>query len=578
MFMAVSQGKLSWARAADQLSNRAILKILYRSALVVAIGPGFLLLGTASQAQEQRPQIITGERKTPRKKDAGPRAVAVLQVAANGQMSLVPIAILINNKFWDASAYKANPVPMALDTGTVYEAERTGSSQGLFTVGSALHSNAVNAPMPWIGTGAWEAAGTEKANEPAKAEGVPKGIDSSDDRPRLTRNPQPTAAAPASSSPQTASPQSPPQSSSPQSGSSPASQSQSSPSKSSAPSSSSSDEPPRLKRPAEDSNSGASGQGSQAGAPQSGASQGGASAPSGDSKPAQGQTGQGQTGQSQSGQNQSGAGKSGDAASSAEKSAPVKPAESDSGAAEANRPRLRRGKPTQSFADEDFPGYSKPGASLAKANSGKAAKAAADAGPVQLIPAISDAGGPIPHTFTFDWLKDEEGERRQQITDLAKQKLQAYLAAQAKQTIAPKPAAAQARHAQAVKAPEPELSNARMTTYDLWTNNQPVIVFSAEAQMPPGTAEAGHSDVEYSIMLVARTDIYNNLRPLYLGITDKFHLDMTPRLELVDAVDADGDGRGELLFKETSDSGTGWVIYRATADKLWKMYDSLNPE
>ena len=47
-------------------------------------------------------------------------------------------------------------------------------------------------------------------------------------------------------------------------------------------------------------------------------------------------------------------------------------------------------------------------------------------------------------------------------------------------------------------------------------------------------------------------------------------------MELIDAVDADGDGRGELLFRETSDAGTGWVIYRATADKLWKMFDSLN--
>jgi hypothetical protein len=272
-------------------------------------------------------------------------------------------------------------------------------------------------------------------------------------------------------------------------------------------------------------------------------------------------------------------GKSGDSGSSADKSAQARPPESDSGAAEGNRPRLRRGKPTQSFADEDFPGYSKPGASLAKTTSVKAAKGAVDAGPVQLIPAISDAGGPIPHTFTFDWLKDEEGERRQQITDLAKQKLQAYLAAQAKQTIAPKPAAAQARHAQAVKAPEPILSNVRMTTYDLWTNNQPIIVFSAEAQMPPPeTPGTGYADVQYSIMLVARTDIYNNLRPLYSGVTDKFHLDLTPRLDLVDAVDADGDGRGELLFKQTSDAGTGWVIYRATADKLWKMYDSQNPE
>ena len=84
--------------------------------------------------------------------------------------------------------------------------------------------------------------------------------------------------------------------------------------------------------------------------------------------------------------------------------------------------------------------------------------------------------------------------------------------------------------------------------------------------------------MQYSVLIVAYPDIYNNMHTLYVGVTDKFHLDITPRLELVDAVDADCDGRGELLFRETSDIGTGWVIYRASPDKLWKLFDSLNPE
>ena len=103
------------------------------------------------------------------------------------------------------------------------------------------------------------------------------------------------------------------------------------------------------------------------------------------------------------------------------------------------------------------------------------------------------------------------------------------------------------------------------------------MILSAEAHFPaaPGATAAPDS---YSVALVARTDIYGNLRKLYSGVTDKFHLDVTPRLELIDAVDADGDGRAELLFHETTDAGSGYVIYRATADKLWKMFDSLKAE
>ena len=92
--------------------------------------------------------------------------------------------------------------------------------------------------------------------------------------------------------------------------------------------------------------------------------------------------------------------------------------------------------------------------------------------------------------------------------------------------------------------------NVQFRAFDVWANNQPVMILSAEAHFPaaPGATAAPE---HVSITLVARTDIYGNLRKLYSGVTDKFHLDVTPRLELIDVVDADGDGRGELLFRET---------------------------
>jgi hypothetical protein len=488
-------------------------------------------LSAGIAAQEERPQIPFGERKPAVKKDLGPRALGLLRLTASGKTSLAPIAILINGKFWDATAYKAGPVPMALEPGTVYEGERAGRSLGLFTVASPLHSNAVNAQSPWIATGTWLPEGTEEPNKPLKAETVPAGIDTSDAPPRLTRNP------PKESPPSSGAPASPP---------------------ASAPSSG--DEPPRLTKPAPKEAPPASTTPTSSPAPQTG-SAGSSPAGSGQSAP------------------------SANGSATASKPNEAKPAErptvpdTNSGASDADRPRLRRGKPAELPSDEEVPGYSKPGAAP-PANAGKNTETASALEPVQLIPAISDAGGPEPRSFAFEWLKDEEGERRQQMMELAKDQLRAYLEAQAKARTMAAGAQAQ-RRGSGKKPPEPVFENVRMATYDLWVNNEPVMIFSAEAHLPPppaGAQEGFESDLQYSITLVAYPDIYNNLHKLYAGVTDKYHLDITPRLELIDAVDADGDGRGELLFRETSDAGSGWIIYRATADTLWKMFDSLNPE
>jgi hypothetical protein len=522
--------------------------ILACSVLMVTLGA----VGASSSraaAQEERPQITPGERKAPRKKDAGPRALGVLQMSANGKASFVPIAILINGKFWDASAYKADPVPMALDSGTVYEAEQTGSSLGLFTVNSALHSNAANTQTPWIGTGAWHPNGTDEPKKAAHADNVPVGIDTEDQPPRLTHNQAkggPAEKSAPSSGKDTGS------GTGPNSTSAPSSDTKKSDSSGS--SGNSGDEPPRLSK---------------------------------GSPPATPPAGSGNPNGTQNSPNSSAPPTSTPSAPGDPKVKDAKPEQakvpaSDSGADDANRPRLRRGKPAESFADEEeIAGYSRPGASAGAsvANPGKVVQTGATQGDVKLIPAISDAGGPPPHSFAFEWVKGDEEDRRKQMMDLAKQQVRAYIAAQAKNRITPKPAHPAATHRAALV--EPIFENVQMRAYDLWNSNQPIIVFSADAHMPPPAAGTAHSEVDsetqYSILLVTYPDIYNNLRKLYSGVTDKFHLDVTPRLELVDVVDADGDGRGELLFRETSDAGTGWAIYRATADKLWKMYDSLNP-
>ncbi len=538
-------------RPVKAVAATRVREILYLGGCVAAVFVAVVSFTAVSAAQrgnrEDRPEITPQEKVlNKKKKGPEPRAVGLLQITANGKATLVPIAILINGKFYDASSYKASPVPMALESGTVYEGERTGTSLGLFTVSSALQSRAPNAPSPWIGTGQWFVQGTEAQKTTHKAEDVPVGMEPTDEPPRLAKSGKASTNTDSSSA-----------SAGGQTSSAPSSKPDSKPDTSQSGSDKKTSDQAKTDQPKPDQNT-----------------------------PAPTKSDSTKT-------NASNAPKS-------DQAAPAAGEDTNSQAGDANRPKLRRGKPTQPLpADEDVPGYVKPGdakpsvpvAAETKPDAGpaKSDQSAAAKTPPQLVPAISDAGGPDPRSFVFEWSQSEEADRRKEVVALAQQQLHAYLQDRAKNSIAAKTSPAKPSPAKATpgarkvaaKMPDLVLEDLQIRTFDLWTNNQPVIVLTATAHpaLPAvGSAAATNAVPEYSITLAARTDIYNNLHKLYVGITDKYHLDVTPRLELIDAVDADGDGRGELLFRETSDAGSGYIIYRATADTLWKMFDSLSPE
>jgi hypothetical protein len=504
--------------------------------------------GAAQRPQLKRPQDETPEKlpeeKKPKKQVKGPRAVGLLQLNSSGKGTLLPIAIQVEGKFYDASVYKAEPIPMALESGTVYEVEQAGSSQGLFMVNGALHSKAVGT-QPWMGAGSYLPNGTEAAKTTRKAEDKPVGIEISDSDapPRLTRNGSKGAPSPGTA---------------PASDSTGGKDTSDKPVASAPPASTQPSDKPSITPPTQDPPKTA--------------------APPASDKPAE----KDQTADKaaeKSDKPTPGTDKAGEASPSSPGANPTPSAEKsgDQPSGTYYRPTLRRGKPTEAApaVDELTP---KP----IKAETPAAATAASN-GPLQLLPAISDAGGPSPRPYKFFWKTGEEEERRGQMLALAADEIRAYAAAVAKNSISAKPAATKAppgakapavARKPAAKTVPPVFENTQFQAFDVWGTNQPLLIMSTEAHLPPDKG-ATTAPETYSITLVARTDIYGNLRKVYSGVTDRFHLDVTPRLQLIDAVDADGDGRGELLFKKTSDAGNGYVIYRATADKLWKLFDSL---
>jgi hypothetical protein len=133
---------------------------------------------------------------------------------------------------------------------------------------------------------------------------------------------------------------------------------------------------------------------------------------------------------------------------------------------------------------------------------------------------------------------------------------------------------------------EPTFANVKVRSFDLDYSNNPVLVYTAEYKQVPtpakpvkkkrGDAEAALTQPQrlltYYVTFVGKVDLQGQLNKLFVSATDNAHLDATPRMDLVDVVDADGDNRAELLFRQSSDIGSDYVIYRGSP--YWaKMFE-----
>src|SRR5262249_26206372 len=106
-------------------------------------------------------------------------ALVELNTDPTGVMTtrVIPITILGEGRFHDASSYKATPRPMALDAGVVYEAQKSGQPVGYVTITNAGKTGG------WAALGKWQPVGAAaKATPAATAPSTP-----GDDRPILPR-------------------------------------------------------------------------------------------------------------------------------------------------------------------------------------------------------------------------------------------------------------------------------------------------------------------------------------------------------------------------------------------------------
>jgi hypothetical protein len=175
-------------------------------------------------------------------------------------------------------------------------------------------------------------------------------------------------------------------------------------------------------------------------------------------------------------------------------------------------------------------------------------------GTARWLVAISDADNydvrPYDYSSTPEWKRRHSAE----MLALAQRELASYTRCQAAHS----------------KSCAMKLEDVELRAFDLETNNDAEIVLTARTRR----MAAGREQSIY-LALLGRVGWQAQVAKVFSSVTDDAHLESTGRLELVDAVDADGDGRGELLFRELSDRETGWVLYKSGPDKLVKIFDTF---
>ncbi|MGB9122647.1 MAG: hypothetical protein WCE73_18665 [Candidatus Angelobacter sp.] len=123
------------------------------------------------------------------------------------------------------------------------------------------------------------------------------------------------------------------------------------------------------------------------------------------------------------------------------------------------------------------------------------------------------------------------------------------------------------------------LQNVVMRSFDLDLSNDAVIVFSAEipgSYLAPGGKTVPGKFVSRYVTVIARVDFEGVPQKLASSVTDSSRLDVAPRLELIDAVDVDGDGLAELLFREYGFGDKSFIIYGVGRSTVTKVFEGAS--
>ncbi|MFZ0303501.1 MAG: hypothetical protein WAL75_12480 [Terracidiphilus sp.] len=185
--------------------------------------------------------------------------------------------------------------------------------------------------------------------------------------------------------------------------------------------------------------------------------------------------------------------------------------------------------------------------------------------------AVSDSRNTPEHPWNYSWANpDDEQKYKAQLEDLARTALGLTpppAPAPAKKSAAKTSTRKSAKAAAPAPPTEPApLEDEQFRVFELAYGSGATLVLTAHT--------AGTGVGEKFVTLVAQPDLYGNLAVLLKNSTDGAHLDDTPRMRLIDAVDAMADNRGELLFELRGATGRQFALYRVLRGQIAKLFVS----
>ena len=118
-----------------------------------------------------------------------------------------------------------------------------------------------------------------------------------------------------------------------------------------------------------------------------------------------------------------------------------------------------------------------------------------------------------------------------------------------------------------------DFTDVQLQALDLDHNNTAELIFTARYT---GMYNGKPVAAPVYVTIVARMNVDGIPRKLFSSVTDATRLDLTPRLELVDAVDPNRKLHGALLFRRIKDVGSDFILYKVDIDQLTDLFHGGN--